>query len=204
MTSKIILFVSVSLLFLSEVEGNSWTLEPLIHIPAAEVIKTVGITTPSTGASAKIDSALLKEFLSRGVNLKISVFGQLASQHPEIWNSMDEDTKLFRGMITARGVIVTKDYSLFRWHFQTPQILQISNYEMTKATLLYLENPSNPLTIRDMSFPTYLNSIREESKIRQAEEIERVEEEQREERRTGIPAGLNPHPSKKGERTSKR
>ena len=59
-------------------------------------------------------------------------------------------------------------------------------------------------SIRDMSFPTYLNSIREESKIRQAEEIERVEEEQREERRTGIPAGLNPHPSKKGERTSKR
>lgn len=182
----------LSIVAFDQAFANSRSVDVLLDSPKATSIKNIEYRYPATGPRAVVPAELIREFLSDGVNLKVTHLGALTTKFPDIWNQVRTDYSEFLHVVSAEGVLVDDHYHVFRWRLICPNLLEVSDYGPNLITYLHLADPSHAVTIEGKSPKDYFLDIKRMKGQGEREQRQKGLDEEAEAKRTGIPRGLEP------------
>ena len=192
MKTRKLLLAFLSIVAFDQAFANSRSVDVLLDSPKASSIKNIENRYPATGPQAVVPPELIREFLSDGVNLKVTHLGALSTMFPDIWNKVETEHSEFLDIVSAEGVLVDERYDVFRWRLICPNILEVSDYGPNLITYLHLSDPSHAVTIEGKSPKDYFLDMKRRKDQGEREQKQKRLDEEAESKRTGIPRGLEP------------
>lgn len=144
MHSKLLLVALLGLLCSNSTFGNSYPVVPFKNLPKPESIVKIETELPLAGRVVRLEHKALAVFLNDGRILPVLSLQALADDLPDLSKRINNDW-LSRSHEKSEGVLVDKDFVVYRWKLYCPQLLMLADFAGPRVAFIYLGDRPSPV-----------------------------------------------------------